>query len=99
MWNIWKTPYVIASVWEMQKHTYIYGKKSQATVDTDTFWSFHIASDIGVVSVDISILWKYCYNFSLHGVVFGIMITFVEEMLHLSNFKQAWLRSVCNFFA
>jgi hypothetical protein len=31
-------------------------KKSQATVDTDTFWSFHIASDIGVVSVVISIL-------------------------------------------
>ena len=31
-------------------------KKGQATVDSDTFLSFHIASDIGVVSVDISIL-------------------------------------------
>ena len=31
-------------------------KKGQTTVDADTFLSFHIASDIGVVSVDISIL-------------------------------------------
>ena len=39
-----------------EKYLYLWQKKGQATVDTDTFWSFHIASDIGVVSVDISIL-------------------------------------------